>query len=107
MLSAPLLSSDGVVTLVVNVGLLVMDTTPVGEFSRLPDAATTTVPLLFGTVMVRLAVSVAGEKAALKPSAVPSLNTNWPRLLALPRLRPVVPCRLKLAKVGLAVLLIS
>ena len=106
-LSAPLPWKMGLVTLVVKLGLLIMVASPRALKLKLPLALTATVPEALGIEMVRLAVSVVWLKVLLKPSAVPSLKTTWPTLLLLPNVRPVVPCKLKLAKAGLAVLFIS
>ena len=88
----PLLSSCGVVTLVLKLGLLVMLSWPSPDKLRLPLAPTARVPPELGTVMVRLAVRVAWLKLLVKPSAVPSRNLTTPVLPpALPTVRPVPP----------------
>lgn len=104
---APLPWKIGLVTLVVKVGLLIIVRSPRALKLRFPLALTATVPEAFGTTIERLPVRVATLKALVKPSAVPSLKDIWPTLLVLPMVRPVVPCRLRLVKVGLALLAIS
>lgn len=102
-----LLCRMGVVTLVVKVGLLVMLTVPAADKLRLPVAAIAKVPLAFGTVIVRFPVRVAGLKAAVKPSTVPSLKASCPRLVVLPIVKPVAPCTFRFWKVGLDEVAIS
>ena len=54
-----------------------------------------------------MALKVAERNVEVKPSLVPSLNKIWPRLEALPTVRPVAPCSDKLANVGLEVVAMS
>ena len=84
-------SKEGVVTLVEKVGLFVIVRLPAALKLRLPLALTARVPEAFGTLIVRLAVSVVWLKVLVKPSAVPSLKISWPTLLLLPSVRPVLP----------------